>query len=89
MIEWAAPTPIRRFADSPIPACSAGVCVWDESIPIVVVTTRDSNADVVTAVKHSANDLVVKPFRLGTLSEKITEVLQAVSQDDIDALING
>lgn len=49
-------------------------------VPILVVTTRNSKADVVTAIKNGANNFVVKPFGPSTLSEKITKVLQAVGQ---------
>ena len=49
-------------------------------LPILVVTTRNSKADVVTAIKEGANNYVVKPFGPSTLSEKITKVLQAVGQ---------
>ncbi len=46
-------------------------------IPILVVTTRNSKQDVVTAIKAGANNYVVKPFGPTQLSEKIEKVLQA------------
>jgi two-component system chemotaxis response regulator CheY len=51
-----------------------------KSLPILVVTTRNSKEDVVKAIKEGANNYVVKPFGPSTLSEKITKVLQAVGQ---------
>ena len=47
-------------------------------IPILVVTTRNTQGDVVTAIKAGANNYVVKPFGPTQLSEKIEKVLQAI-----------
>jgi len=50
------------------------------NIPILVVTTRNAKEDVITAIKAGANNFVVKPFGAKTLSQKINQVLEAVSQ---------
>ena len=47
-------------------------------LPILVVTTRNTQADVITAIKAGANNYVVKPFGPTQLSEKIEKVLQAI-----------
>lgn len=47
-------------------------------IPILVVTTRNTQQDVVAAVKAGANNYVVKPFGPTQLSQKIEKILQAV-----------
>lgn len=47
-------------------------------IPILVVTTRNTQQDVITAIKAGANNYVVKPFGPTQLSEKIEKVLQAI-----------
>ncbi|MDP6038586.1 MAG: response regulator [Candidatus Latescibacteria bacterium] len=47
-------------------------------LPILVVTTRNTQGDVVTAIKAGANNYVVKPFGPTQLSEKIEKVLQAL-----------
>ena len=52
-----------------------------KAIPILVVTTRNSKQDVVTAMKEGANNYVVKPFGPSSLSDKITKVLKATGQE--------
>ncbi len=49
-----------------------------KTIPLMVVTTRNAQADVITAVKEGANNFVVKPFGSKTLSQKIDQVLTAM-----------
>ena len=49
-----------------------------KTIPLMVVTTRNAQADVITAVKEGANNFVVKPFGSKTLSQKIDQVLGAM-----------
>ena len=49
------------------------------AIPILVVTTRNTKDDVVTAIKEGANNFVVKPFGPSALSEKIERVLSAMN----------
>jgi len=47
-------------------------------IPILVVTTRNTQGDVINAIKAGANNYVVKPFGPTQLSDKIEKVLQAL-----------
>ena len=44
--------------------------------PIIMVTTRGTKEDVVTAVKIGANGYIVKPFTPETLKSKIKKVLK-------------
>jgi len=44
--------------------------------PIIMVTTRGTKEDVVTAVKIGANGYIVKPFTPETLKNKIKKVLK-------------
>lgn len=44
--------------------------------PIIMVTTRGTKEDVVTAVKIGANGYIVKPFTPDTLKSKIKKVLK-------------
>ncbi|HMA63252.1 MAG TPA: response regulator [bacterium] len=46
-----------------------------KDIPIIMVTTRGTKEDVVTAVKIGVNGYIVKPFTPETLKSKIKKVL--------------
>ena len=46
-----------------------------KNIPIIMVTTRGTKEDVVTAVKIGVNGYIVKPFTPETLKSKIKKVL--------------
>ena len=46
-----------------------------KNIPIIMVTTRGTKEDVVTAVKIGVNGYIVKPFTPETLKNKIKKVL--------------
>jgi two-component system chemotaxis response regulator CheY len=46
-----------------------------KDIPIIMVTTRGTKDDVVTAVKIGVNGYIVKPFTPETLKSKIKKVL--------------
>ena len=45
------------------------------AIPILMVTARSVQEDIVTAVRAGVNSYIVKPFSPDTLKEKIEEVL--------------
>ncbi|MCF7886309.1 MAG: response regulator [Candidatus Marinimicrobia bacterium] len=47
-----------------------------KDIPIIMVTTRGTKDDVVTAVKIGVNGYIVKPFTPETLKSKIKKVLK-------------
>lgn len=49
-----------------------------KSIPILMVTTRSVQDDIVEAVKAGVNSYIVKPFTPDTLKEKIEQVLANV-----------
>ncbi len=46
-----------------------------KSIPILMITTRSVQDDIVDAIKAGVNSYIVKPFTPDTLKEKINEVL--------------
>ena len=50
------------------------------TVPIIMVTTRSANEDIVTAVEAKVNNYILKPFTPATLKEKIDDVLKALSQ---------
>lgn len=49
-----------------------------KGIPVLMVTTRSVQDDIVDAIKAGVNSYIVKPFTPDTLKEKINEVLASV-----------
>ena len=50
-----------------------------KNLPILMVTTRSVQGDVIDAMKAGVNNYVVKPFTPQVLKEKIDMVLSSVS----------
>jgi two-component system, chemotaxis family, chemotaxis protein CheY len=50
-----------------------------KSVPILMVTTRSSREDIVTAVEAGVNSYIVKPFTPQLLKEKIDHVLSTTT----------
>lgn len=50
-----------------------------KALPILMVTTRSVQGDVIEAMKAGVNNYVVKPFTPQVLKEKIDMVLSSVS----------
>ena len=46
-----------------------------KNFPILMVTTSNMKADIVTAIKTGVNGYIVKPFDVKTLNEKIFEII--------------
>jgi DNA-binding response OmpR family regulator len=49
------------------------------SVPVVVVTARDDEADIIRALDAGADDYVVKPFGPGQIEARIRAVLRRVA----------
>lgn len=47
--------------------------------PVIVLSVRDSEKDIVTALDNGANDYLTKPFRSGELLARIRAALRSVS----------
>ena len=61
-------------------------------VPVIMVTARDEDADVVAGLEVGADDYVTKPFSVRVLSARVRSVLRraAVEPDDgKDVLIRG
>jgi len=61
-------------------------------VPVIMVTARDEDADVVAGLEVGADDYVIKPFSARILSARVRSVLRraAVEPDDgKDILIRG
>ncbi len=49
--------------------------------PIIVVTARDAEAEIIRALDHGANDYLIKPFRTGELMARIRSALRSTQPD--------
>lgn len=67
------------------------ICRWmrsqDTGVPILIVTARDSDIDIVVGLDAGANDYVVKPFSIPVLLARIRAHLRASPSTDADAAI--
>src|ERR1700710_1230127 len=67
------------------------VCRWMRSeqsaTPILIVTARDSDIDIVVGLDAGANDYVVKPFSIAVLLARVRAHLRAGPAGDADTAI--
>lgn len=49
-----------------------------QDIPILMVTTRSAQEDIVAAIKAGVNGYIVKPFSPNTLKTKIDQILAGI-----------
>jgi DNA-binding response OmpR family regulator len=61
------------------------------AVPVVVVSARDHDADVVTALDAGADDYVVKPVRAEQLDARVRAVLRrgAAAAEDREIVVGG
>jgi len=52
------------------------------SVPVVVITARDDEAEIIRVLDAGADDYVVKPFGAGQIEARIRAVLRRASQGD-------
>jgi DNA-binding response OmpR family regulator len=52
------------------------------SIPVVVVTARDNEAEIIRVLDAGADDYVIKPFGAGQIDARIRAVLRRAAQDE-------
>jgi DNA-binding response OmpR family regulator len=48
----------------------------DPNLPVIFITVRDSEEDIVEALRHGADDYLIKPLRAGELLARISAVLR-------------
>lgn len=51
-------------------------------IPVIFLTSRDSEADIITALEAGADDYLVKPARDGELKARLTALSRRVGQEN-------
>jgi len=59
------------------------------SLPIVVLTARDAEMDIVLGLNAGADDYIAKPFRLGELLARIGALLRRVGPQDATPVVVG
>jgi two-component system KDP operon response regulator KdpE len=57
--------------------------------PILIVSVRNSEEEIIKALDHGANDYLVKPFRTGELLARIRSALRSLSSEDLDPFIGN
>jgi DNA-binding response OmpR family regulator len=69
------------------------ICRWMRSqsatVPILIVTARDSDIDIVVGLDAGANDYVVKPFSIPVLLARIRAHLRTVPPADTEIVIGA
>ena len=58
-------------------------------LPIVVLTARDAEMDIVLGLNAGADDYIAKPFRLGELLARIGALLRRTAPPDDDEVVVG
>jgi DNA-binding response OmpR family regulator len=54
------------------------------AVPVVVITARDDEAEIIKVLDAGADDYVIKPFGGGQIEARIRAVLRRASQPDAD-----
>jgi len=55
--------------------------------PIIILSVRNSEEDIITALDHGANDFVTKPFKSGELLARIRAALRYIEDKDNHAVM--
>lgn len=55
--------------------------------PIIILSVRDSEEEIIRALDNGANDYLVKPFRTGELLARIRNALRLAKETEGDAVI--
>ena len=57
-------------------------------IPVVMLTCKDDEVDVVTALELGAEDYIIKPFRMKELTTRVKKILKRNKKDAIRERVN-
>lgn len=67
------------------------LCRWlrerHRDLPIVLVTARDAEIDIVVGLDAGANDYVTKPFSMSVLLARVRAHLRGAAVDDVPAVL--
>lgn len=55
--------------------------------PVIILSVRNSESDIITALDNGANDYLTKPFRTGELLARIRAALRQSTSDDKDPVL--
>lgn len=58
------------------------------SKPVIILSARDNEQEIVRALDNGANDYMVKPFRMGELLARIRSALRSLKSHDQPALFS-
>lgn len=53
-----------------------------KNIPVVMLTCKDDEIDIVTALELGAEDYIIKPFRIKELTTRLKKILKRSQQDN-------
>lgn len=56
--------------------------------PVIILSARSSESEIIKALDHGANDYLTKPFRTGELLARIRSALRQTSTEAIDPVKN-
>jgi two-component system phosphate regulon response regulator PhoB len=59
----------------------------DQATPVIVISARNSEADIIKALEQGADDYVPKPFSLGLIEAKIKAVARRASAEESRAQV--
>jgi len=57
------------------------------NVPVVIVTARDDEGEIIKTLDAGADDYVVKPFSIGQLEARLRAVLRRTREDSADAAV--
>jgi two-component system KDP operon response regulator KdpE len=58
------------------------------SKPVIILSARDNEQEIVRALDNGANDYIVKPFRMGELLARIRSALRSSRSEDQPVLFS-
>src|ERR1035438_10417834 len=56
--------------------------------PIIILSVRNSEDDIIAALDYGANDYLIKPFRTGELLARIRSALRVAGTDEINPVVS-
>ncbi|GKU80130.1 response regulator transcription factor [Paenibacillus sp. L3-i20] len=57
--------------------------------PVIILTARNAEEEVVQGLKHGADDYITKPFGVAELLARVSAVLRRTQQDDLPPVLSN